>query len=52
MSHSKLYFKKTKNSIHRKIKVSDIPFHSGMSLTKLSLGSNNLIIPAKGEMGK
>jgi hypothetical protein len=32
-------------------KVIDFPVPSGMSLTKLSLAGNNLIIPCQGEFG-
>ncbi len=32
-------------------KVSIFPFPAGMSLTKLSLDGNNLIIPGQGEFG-
>jgi len=33
-------------------KISRFPSSDGKSLTRLSLGKNNLIIPAQGEFGK
>jgi hypothetical protein len=36
----------------KKVSGMAFPFPSGKSLTKLSLGGNNLIIPAQEEFGK
>jgi hypothetical protein len=38
--------------IHRKKRLAIFPSPAGMSLTKLSLVGNNLIIPAQREFGK
>jgi hypothetical protein len=35
-----------------KKKLATFPFPAGMSLTELSLGGNNYIIPAEGEFGE
>jgi hypothetical protein len=38
-------------SIHCKKRLSFIPFPAGISLSKLSLAGNNLIIPGQGQFG-
>ncbi len=40
------------NQVHRKKRLATFPSPTGMSLTKLALGGNNLITPAQGESGK
>jgi hypothetical protein len=39
-------------SLQRKKSFSIFPSPAGMSLTKVSLGGNNFLIPAQGEFGK
>jgi hypothetical protein len=41
-----------KNTLHCKERLGVFPSLAGMSLTKLSLAGNNLIIPGQGEFGK
>ncbi len=40
------------NALHSKKRLAVFPSPAGMSLTKLSLAGNNLIIPGQGEFGK
>jgi hypothetical protein len=42
----------TFKELHCKKGLATFPSSVGMSLTKLSMGGNNQIIPAKGEFGK
>jgi hypothetical protein len=44
-----IYFFSAPASLHCKKSVSNFPSPAGMSLIKLSLGGNNLIIPVQGE---
>jgi hypothetical protein len=49
----KLFYFRILKMVHCKIKrLAAFPSPAGLSLTKLSLGGNNLIIPAQGEFGK
>ncbi len=43
---------KSVHSLHCKKRLAVFPSPAGMSLTKLSLAGNNLIIPTQGEFGK
>jgi hypothetical protein len=47
LSEIKLYI-----GLHCKKRLAVFPSPAGMSLTKLSLAGNNLIIPGQGEFGK
>ncbi len=47
-----VHFVQDIEAIHCKKRLAVFPSPAGMSLTKLSLAGDNLIIPAQGEFGK